>query len=163
MYVLLFRWYNWIWRFWDINLDNILIDEKWCKNILVYNISYKFLIWAKPLPIKFDKSNGFIIVYDRFSYLALFGVEKYHFIYNKITFLKGVKSGIADVISYYYAKLEVDLSYSLSLEKTLTFHNFMILIKSVFNKDWSDYYNIFLEKGSNELSKNKNNIQFFFL
>ena len=112
---------------------------------------------AKPLPIKFDKINGFIIVYDGSSYLALFGDEKYHFIYKKITFLIGVKSGIAYVISYYYAKLKVDLYNSLSLEKTMTFHNFMILIKSVFNKDKNDYCNIFLEKGSYKLSKNKNN------
>ena len=32
----------------DFNLDNILIDEKSCENILVYNISYKNFI-AKPL------------------------------------------------------------------------------------------------------------------
>ena len=38
----------------DFNLDNILIDEKSCENILVYNISYKALINAKPLGIRFD-------------------------------------------------------------------------------------------------------------
>ena len=30
-------------------LDNILIDEKPYENILVYNFSYKHLIFAKPL------------------------------------------------------------------------------------------------------------------
>ena len=35
----------------------------------------------------------------------------------------------------------------LSLEKMFTFHNIIILIKSVFNKDQKNYcYNIFLEK-----------------
>ena len=35
---------------------------------------------------------------------------------------------------------------SLPLEKTLTSHNVIILIKSVFNKDENNYcYNIFLE------------------
>ena len=44
---------------------------------------------------------------------------------------------------------------SLPLEKTLTLHNAVILIKSVFNKDKiADYYNIFLEKGSDELPRN---------
>ena len=36
----------------DFNLDNILTDEKSCKNILVYNISYKTLMlnfWALSL------------------------------------------------------------------------------------------------------------------
>ena len=32
----------------DFNLDNILIDEQSHENILVYNISYKTLIDAKP-------------------------------------------------------------------------------------------------------------------
>ena len=32
----------------DFNLDNILIDEKSYKNVLVYNISYRTLIDAKP-------------------------------------------------------------------------------------------------------------------
>ena len=33
----------------DLDLDNILIDEKSYKNILVYNISYKSLIDSEPL------------------------------------------------------------------------------------------------------------------
>ena len=32
----------------DFNLDNILIDEQSHENTLVYNISYKTLIDAKP-------------------------------------------------------------------------------------------------------------------
>ena len=32
----------------DLNLDNILIDEQSHENTLVYNISYKTLIDAKP-------------------------------------------------------------------------------------------------------------------
>ena len=36
----------------------------------------------------------------------------------------------------------------------MTFHNVIILIKSVFNKDKNNYYyNIFLEKASYELPK----------
>ena len=31
----------------DFDLDNILIDEKWHKNILIYDISYKTLIGSK--------------------------------------------------------------------------------------------------------------------
>ena len=47
----------------DLNLHNILIDEKSYKNISFYNISYN-LIDAKPLRIRFDKVDGFIRVYD---------------------------------------------------------------------------------------------------
>ena len=53
-----------------LNLDNILIDENPSGNILVYNISYKTLIAAKPLRIKFDEIVGFIRNYDRTRYLV---------------------------------------------------------------------------------------------
>ena len=52
--------------------------------ILVYNISYKTLVDAKPLCIMFDKIDVFIRVYDGTIYLVLFGSEKYDFIYNRI-------------------------------------------------------------------------------
>ena len=39
----------------NFNLDNIFIDENSCENILIYNISYKTLINAKPLHTRFDK------------------------------------------------------------------------------------------------------------
>ena len=43
--------------------------------------------------------------------------------------------------------------------KTFTFHNAIILIKSVVNKNKDNYdYNIFLEK---DLYKNKSNTQYF--
>ena len=58
-----------------------------CTKILVYNISYKTLINAKPVRIRFDKIDGFIRVYDGTRYLVLFGSEKSDFIYNKISYL----------------------------------------------------------------------------
>ena len=52
------------------------------------------------------------------------------------------------------AKITVDSYDSLPLEKEMTFHDVIILIKSVFNKDKKNYYyNIFLEKASYELTK----------
>ena len=42
-------------EFEDFDLDNILIDEKSLKNVLVYNISYKTLIGAKLLRIRFNE------------------------------------------------------------------------------------------------------------
>ena len=57
-------------------LNNILIDEKWYENILVYNISHKSLIDSKPLHIRLNKINVFIRVYDGTRYLVLFGMKK---------------------------------------------------------------------------------------
>ena len=53
----------------DFNLDNILIDEQLFEDILVYNISYKSLI-AKPLPVRFEKIERFVRVYDGTRYLV---------------------------------------------------------------------------------------------
>ena len=37
----------------DFDIDNILIDEKSHKNILIYGISYKTLIGSKPFTYEF--------------------------------------------------------------------------------------------------------------
>ena len=80
-----------------------------------------------------------------------FGSQKHDSIKNRIRYHLNVKSSITYIISNNYEKLKKDSYDSLPLEKTIIFHNAMILIKSVFNKDKSNYYyNIFLEKTSYE-------------
>ena len=112
---------------------------------MVHNILYKTFIGAKPLHIRFDNVYGFIRVYDGTLYLALFGSEKYDAIYNRIIYLISQKSGFTYGFSHNYAIIIID-SYDSLLLKTLTFHNFIILIKSVFNKNQNSYcYNILLE------------------
>ena len=79
-------------------------------------------------------------------------------IYSRARYLEVVKTGITYVISHSYAKMKVDSHDSLPLEKVLTFHNVIILIKSVFKKDKNSYYyNIFLEKRTYQLPKNNDN------
>ena len=52
--------------------------------------------------------------------------------------------------------MKVNLYDFLPLEETLTFHNVIIYIKSVINKDQNHYYyNAFLEKCSYQLAKIK--------
>ena len=46
------------------NLGKILIDKKSYENILVYNSSYKTLIYAKHSRFRFDKIDGFIIMME---------------------------------------------------------------------------------------------------
>ena len=60
----------------------ILLEEKSYENILIYNISYKNFMGAKPLRIRFDKIDGFINIYDGTRYLVLFGPERYNAIYD---------------------------------------------------------------------------------
>ena len=71
-------------KFEDFVIDNVLIDEKSHKNILIYDISYKTLIGQKK---RFGKIDGFIRIYDGSRYLVLFGPEQYDAIYNRIRYL----------------------------------------------------------------------------
>ena len=113
---------------------------------MIYNISYKTLIGPKPLHIRFDKVDGFIRIYDGTTYLTLFGSEKYGPIYDRIKCLISLKSSITYAFSHYYTKIKVDSYDFLPVEKRLTLHSVIILIKSVLNKDKSHcYYKIFLE------------------
>ena len=78
---------------------------------------------------------------------------------DKINYLISKKSGIADSINHNFGKIRIDSHNSLPNEKILTFHNVIILIKSVVNKNKNEYYyNIFLEKGSH---KDKSDTQYF--
>ena len=77
------------------------------KNIFVYNIASKTLIDAKPLPIRFNKIDGLIRVFDGTRYLVLFGTEKFDFIWNRFRYLIGIKSCITYVISHNYAKNQI--------------------------------------------------------
>ena len=89
---------------------------------------------AKPLQIMFDKIDGFSKIYDGTRYLVLFRPERYNAIYDKIRYLISEKSGITYSINHNFARIRIDSYNFLPLEKTLTFHNFIILIKSVVNK-----------------------------
>ena len=71
----------------DFDFDNILLNEISYGNILVYNVSYKTLIGAKPLRVRDDQVYGFIRVYDGNRYLVLFRSEKYDAICNRIGYL----------------------------------------------------------------------------
>ena len=95
------------------DFDNILIDEKSYKNILIYKILYRTLIGPKSLRIRFNKIDGFIRVYDGTRYLVLFGPEKYDVIYNRIRYMISQKSGITYVISHNYGGIKVDTYDSL--------------------------------------------------
>ena len=56
-------------------------------------------------------------------------------------------------------RIRIDSDNSLPIEKTLTFHNVIIFIKSVVNENKNNYFsNIFLEKG---FYKDKSNTEYF--
>ena len=92
----------------DFDLDNILIDEKWHENILIYDISYKTLTGSKPLGIRFDKIDRIIRIYDGTRYITLLGTKKYGAVYDRIRFRISLKSNITYVFCQYFAQIKVD-------------------------------------------------------
>ena len=137
-------------RYIDINFNNILLDKKSYKkykNIIIYDILDEAFMDPEPQLIRFDEIDGFIKIYYRIRYLVLRDYERYNVICDRIKYCISEKSGIIYSINHNFARIKTDSYNSLSIEKMLTFHNVIILIKSVVNKNKNDcYYNIFLEK-----------------
>ena len=104
----------------------------------------------------FNKVDKFIRIFGGTKYLALFGPEIYDTIFDRISYLIGLKKRY---YLYYFsqndAKKTISLDDDLTLKKkTLTFHKFVILVKLVFNKNHNQYYyNTFSEKCSYHLVK----------
>ena len=103
-------------------------------------------------------------MYDGTRYLVLFVCEKDGFIYNRIRYVTSVKSDIRYVISHNYPKIKVYWYNSLPLEKTVTFHNVIVVLKSfnllsfficsVISQDnSSNYCKLLFQKASYELPK----------
>ena len=133
------------------------MDEKLYENISFYDISCKPSTGPKPLHIRLHKIDQFIrFCCDEFKHLVLFANRLLDKICDEIKYLISEKSSITDSINHNFGEIRIDSYNSLPIEKVLTFHNAVILIKSVVNKNKNYYYNIFLEKCSfNEKSYTK--------
>ena len=95
-------------------------------------------------------------IHNKIRYLVLLDYNSCDEICDKIKYLVSEKSGIADSINHNFARIRIHSYDSLPIEKMLTFHHVITVIKLVFNRNKSEYYyNIFLEKG---LYKDKNTI-----
>ena len=127
----------------DVGFINFSLEEKSYENILIYNISDKSFVAEKPLRIWFDKIGEFVKINDGFRYLVLLEHNK---IYHKVRYLISGESSIKCSISYNFTRTRIDSYNSLPIEKLLAFHNVIILIKPLVNRNKNHYYNLFLEK-----------------
>ena len=101
-----------------INFSNSLLNKKFYENISVYNISYKTPTGPKPLRIRFNKIDGFIIALDgKIKHLVLFDYRFLDKICDKIKYLISKKSGITNSINYNFGKIKIDSYNSLSIKK----------------------------------------------
>ena len=96
---------------------------------MIYDLVYQTLTDPRPLRIRLDKIDGFIRIYDETTYLTSFCPKKYDTIYDRPRCFISLKSGITYNVSHYFAKIKVDSYDSLLIEKILTLHNVIILIK----------------------------------
>ena len=130
-----------------INFSNILLSKKLYENISVHSISYKTPTGPKPLHIRFNKIDGFIIsLAGKIKHLILFDYGLFNKICDKIKYLISIKSGITNSVNHYFGKIRIDSYHSLPIKKALAFHNVIILIKSVVNKNKNKYYYIFRKR-----------------
>ena len=102
----------------------------------------------------------FIVVLDtETKHLVLFEYGLFQKIRNKIKYVISKKSRIKNSINHNFGRINIESCNYLPIQKILTFHNVILLIKSVINKNKNKYYyNIFLEKG---LYKDKSNTEYF--
>ena len=98
----------------------------------LYLYKKKIRLRLDSFRIRFDKIGEFIRVYDGTRYSVLFGSEKYDFIYDRIRYLKSIKSSITYIISHNYATIKVD-RYDSYFCKKMTLCNVIILVKSVWD------------------------------
>ena len=127
----------------NIYSGNILLNEKsckTCKNILIYDISYKTFLGLKPLVVRFDQIDEFIKIYDGIRYLVLFCFRLYDAIYKRIRHLISKKHAITDSTNHNISRIRIDSYSFLPIDETLTFHNVIKHIKSVVvNKNKNNY------------------------
>ena len=110
----------------DFDIGKILINEKW--HIRIYHgTRYLTFLFLKNMMLFTTELDGYHV---------------------------SLKSSITYIFSYYFAKINVGSYDPFLIEKLLTLHNVIILIKSVLNRDKNHYYcKIFLEKCSYHLAK----------
>ena len=102
----------------NINFSNILLVKKLYEDISLYDISYKTSKGPKPLRIRFDKIDGFIMVLDgKIKHLVLFDYGLLDKICDKIKYLISKKSGITNSINHNFGKFTIDSSNSLPVKK----------------------------------------------
>ena len=123
---------------WNICSGYILLLEKvfeTYKKISIYDISYKTSTGANPLHIRLDEIDGFIKIYDGVRCWVLFDHVWFDKICDRIKYFISKKSGIKDSINHNFGIIRIDSYNHLPIEKILTFHNVIILIKSVVKKN----------------------------
>ena len=128
--------------------NNIKIDEKSYKDILIYYIGYltiKYLKYVKinsvnPLYLIFNKVNDYYEEINTSKYLALIStneskekIKKYEELWSKIRNLVSLITKNSDDYVEKYMKIKFNLDNKLPLNKTIKFPGIIIVVRTVFS------------------------------
>ena len=128
--------------------NNIKIDEKSYKDILIYYIGYltiKYLKYVKinsvnPLYLTFNKVNDYYEEINTSKYLALIStneskekIKKYEELWSKIRNLVSLITKNSDDYVEKYMKIKFNLDNKLPLNKTIKFPGIIIVVRTVFS------------------------------
>ena len=101
----------------DIDFGNVLLDKKLFENILIYEVSYKTFIAAKPFRSWFDKVDRIIRIYGGTKYLYSFGPKVYNANHDGINYLTSEKNNAKYTINHNFARFRIDSYNSLPIKK----------------------------------------------
>ena len=96
---------------------------------------------ARPLHVFLEKVDGYIRKYDETKYLTFVDSEKLekNIDIDRTRCYITLKSNISSICSY-NRKIKIDSDDDLYLEQTLNIQLLVILIKSVFEENYNNYY-----------------------
>ena len=149
----------------NFDSNNIKIDEKSYKNILIYYTGYvtirdsKYVkIYLNTSDLIFRKVNGYFEEINRKKYLTLVPtneskeiIKKYEELWNKIRDLIRSKTKKSDKYDENYKKIKFNSDDKLPLNKTIEIHNVTIVVKAVFYENNKYYPQFFLDECLYEL------------
>ena len=142
-----------------IDLNNIKIDEKSYKNILIYYVGYVTIKGSKyvkinsvnPLYLTFNKVNGYFEEINENKYLKLVStnkskekVKKYEKLWSKIRDL--TRSITKNSHDYDEKYLKIKFDDELLSKKTIEIYHVTRFFKSIFHENNKYYPQVFLDE-----------------
>ena len=141
--------------------NNIKIDEKSYKNILIYYIGYVTIKDSKyikinsvnPLYLIFNKVNGYFEEINGNKYLTLVPtneskekIKKYEELWSKIRDLIRSITKNSDDYDEKYMKIKFNSDDELPLNKTIEIPTMTIVVRAVFHENNKYYPQVFLDE-----------------
>ena len=142
-------------------MDNIKIDEKSHKNILISYIGYVTIKDSKyvkinsvnPLYLIFKEINGYFEEINENKYLTLVPtndnkgkIKTYEELWSKIRYsIRSITKNSNDYDEK-YMKIKFNLDYELPLNKTIDISSMTVVVRTVFHENNKYYPQVFLDK-----------------